>query len=321
MEGRFLGVLWRLAPVLRRYRPRIVHFHYTPFVSSLPWLSWLCGAEKVFFTDHSSRPAGHRQRRAAAAKRWVVRLVNRPLSKVISVSEFGRRSFVNRDLLPAGRCVRIYNGVDLGRVVESSERAAAFRARFRIPEKRAIVLQVSWIIPEKGIVDLLTAAQQVVTRNPGVHFVIAGEGPFRAEYTRRSVDLGLREHVTWTGLLEDPFAAGAYDAADIVCQVSRWEEVFGWVIAEAMAYRKPVVATRVGGIPELVMDGDSGFLVERGDSADLARRLLMLVEDPARRIAMGSLGRGRVEALFDLRRNVGELLAVYGIQPIEKNVP
>jgi glycosyltransferase involved in cell wall biosynthesis len=315
MDGQVLGVLRRMAAVLRRYRPRIVHLHYTPFASALPWLSRLLGAERVFFTDHWSRPAGHRRGRAGTAKRWGVRLVNRPLSKVISVSEFGRRSFVDRDLLPADRCVRIYNGVDLGRVVESRERGAAFRARFGIPARRAIVLQVSWIIPEKGVADLLTAAQQVVTRNPDVHFVIAGEGPFRAEYTRRAVQLGLGEHVTWTGLLEDPFAAGAYDAADVVCQVSRWEEVFGWVIAEAMAYRKPLVATRVGGIPELVVDGESGFLVDRGDSADVARRVLMLVEDPDRRMAMGNVGRGRVEALFDLRRNVTELLGVYGIQP------
>jgi glycosyltransferase involved in cell wall biosynthesis len=78
--------------------------------------------------------------------------------------------------------------------------------------------------------------------------------------------MGLAAHITWTGLVQDPFAEGVYDVADIVCQLSEWEELFGWMIAEAMAYKKPIVATRVGGIPELVEDGVTGFLVERGRS-------------------------------------------------------
>ena len=117
---------------------------------------------------------------------------------------------------------------------------------------------MSWIIPEKGVLDLLAAAQIVTEQDSKAHFVFAGDGPSRVEYTRRAIDLGLGDRITWTGLIEDPFSAGVYDAAEIVCQVSRWEEVFGWVIAEAMAYRKPVIATRVGGIPELVADEDSG---------------------------------------------------------------
>ena len=207
----------------------------------------------------------------------------------------------------------IYNGVDLSRVAESAERGSAFRRRFAIPKEHKIVLQVSWIIPEKGILDLLAAARLVTSRNPYVHFVVVGDGPFREEYTNKSIELGLRAHVTWTGLVEDPFTAGVYDAAEIVCQVSRWEEVFGWVIAEAMAYRKPVIATRVGGIPELVMDEDSGFLIERGDVEKLAEKVLTLIADPARRQSMGIAGRKRVEANFDLQQNVAQLLEAYGI--------
>jgi glycosyltransferase involved in cell wall biosynthesis len=207
----------------------------------------------------------------------------------------------------------IYNGVDLDRVAESAGRAAAFRRRFSIPRERKVVLQVSWIIPEKGILDLLTAARIVTSRTTDAHFVIVGEGPFRQEYTRKAIELGLGEHVTWTGLLEDPFTAGAYDAADIVCQVSRWEEVFGWVIAEAMAYSRPVIATRVGGIPEVVADEEAGWLIGRGDVEELAKRVLILLEDPARRQTMGIAGRKRVEARFNLRKNVAQLVESYGI--------
>lgn len=313
MQGPKLRVIGRLTRLLCRYRPAIVHFHYTGFLSPYPWVARIVSAEQVFFTDHASRPANHQRQRAPLLKRCLARAISWPVSKVISVSDYGYRCFTERGLFPAGRCEMIYNGVDLDRVAESAERAAAFRGRFSIPSERKVVLQVSWIIPEKGILDLLTAARIVTSRTTDAHFVIVGEGPFREEYTRKAIELGLGEHVTWTGLLEDPFTAGAYDAADIVCQVSRWEEVFGWVIAEAMAYRRPVIATRVGGIPEVVADDESGWLIARGDVEELAKRVLILLEDPARRQSMGIAGRKRVDAKFDLRKNVAQLVESYGI--------
>jgi glycosyltransferase involved in cell wall biosynthesis len=313
VHGSNLRVLAQLTRVLRRHKPRIAHFHYTDFVSLYPWLARLLGTEQVFYTDHASRPANHRSLRASLSKRCLARVINWPLSRVISVSNYGYRAFTGRGLFPLAQCQMIYNGVDLSRVAESSERASAFRRRFSIPEQHEIVLQVSWIIPEKGVLDLLEAARVVVAQNGNAHFVIVGDGPFRGEYTRRAEELGLRGHVTWTGLVEDPFAAGVYDAAEIVCQVSRWEEVFGWVIAEAMAYRKPVVATRVGGIPELVSDEESGFLIERGDVEALAERVLSLLRDPARRRSMGNAGRTTVTVKFDLKKNVAQLVEAYGI--------
>jgi glycosyltransferase involved in cell wall biosynthesis len=313
LQGLDLRVAARLAQVLRRHRPRIVHFHYGGFLSPYPWLARLVSAERVFFTDHSSRPVGHVTERASWPKRCVARAINWPLSRVVCVSEYGYRSVLRRGLFPAERCAMIYNGVDLSRVAEDPDRRAAFRRRFAIPENRRLIVQVSWLIPEKGISDLLAAARVVVSKNAAAHFVIVGEGPFRERYVRSAGEMGLGEHVTWTGLIEDPFTAGVYEAADVVCQVSQWEEVFGWVIAEAMAYGKPVVATRVGGIPELVADGESGRLVDRGDVPELARVLLNLLEDPARREAMGAAGRRRVSAAFDLEKNVAQLVDLYGI--------
>lgn len=313
-----LRVLAQLAQVLRQHHPRIVHFHYTSFLSPYPWLARLLSADQVFFTDHSSRPANYVGQLASLPIRCLARAITWPLSGVICVSRYGHRRFTSRGLFSVDRCHMIYNGVDLGRVVESTERAAAFRRRFAVPSHRTMVLQVSWIIPEKGVQDLLTAARAVVSGNRDIHFVIVGDGPFREEYTRRTRELGLSEHVTWTGLVEDPFTAGVYDAADVLCQVSRWEEVFGWVIAEAMAYRKPVIATRVGGIPELVTDGETGFLIERGDVQALADRLLTLCADSGRRRTMGLAGRRKVDASFDLRTNVRRLLEAYGISEAER---
>jgi glycosyltransferase involved in cell wall biosynthesis len=125
---------------------------------------------------------------------------------------------------------------------------------------------------------------------------------------------GLGGNITWTGLIENPFAEGVYAAADVVCQLSRWEEVFGWVIAEAMATGKPLVATRVGGIPELVEHGETGFLVNRGDAGAAASSILTLLRDPDLRERMGCAGRKRAAERFNLTENVGRVVELYGIE-------
>lgn len=302
-----------LGRILRRYRPEVLHLHFTGFLGVYPWIGKLCSVKKIFFTDHSSRPEGYVPRRAPIWKRGLVRLINMHLTKVTCVSNYGYRCMTTLGLLPEDRYKMIYNSVDLSRVEPSAARAAAFKTRFSIPQERVIVTQISWIIPEKGIPELLKAARQVVSSEPKVQFVFVGDGAYHEQYSREAEAMGLSDHVTWTGLIKDPFCDGVYDAADIVCQVSNWEEVFGWVIAEAMAYSKPVIGTNVGGIPELVIDQQSGFIVDRGDVRAMAHKILKLGSDPELRKRMGHLGAEMVAARFDLRANVEKLIDLYGM--------
>jgi glycosyltransferase involved in cell wall biosynthesis len=125
--------------------------------------------------------------------------------------------------------------------------------------------------------------------------------------------MGIADHITWTGMVADPFGEGVFAAADIVCQFSRWEEVFGWMIAEAMAHEKPVVATRVGGIPELIDDSVSGYLVSRSDTLAMSKRILELLGDSNLRRRMGVAGCSTVTDKFALRKNVAQLVEAYGI--------
>jgi glycosyltransferase involved in cell wall biosynthesis len=207
----------------------------------------------------------------------------------------------------------IYNGVDLSRVQINPQLAIDFRKRYSIADDRAIVTQVSWMIPEKGITDFLLAAQLVLTQNRKVEFVLVGDGADREQYVRAAAAMGIADHITWTGMIADPFGEGVFAAADIVCQFSRWEEVFGWMIAEAMAHGKPVIATRVGGIPELIDDSVSGYLVGRSDSLAMSKRILELLGDSNLRRRMGTAGCATVTEKFNLRKNVAQLVNAYGI--------
>jgi len=300
-----------LARIIRRHKPEILHLHFTGFLGSYPWLARLMSVQKIFFTDHTSRPAGYEPRRAPLWKRTIARIINRPINKVICVSHYGLSCLTALDLLPIAQHALVYNAVDLSRVSQDPNRAAEFRKRYRIPAGRVVIAQVSWMIPEKGIPQLLETARLLISKNKAVHFVLVGEGSYREQFMKDAEAMGLGEHITWTGLIEDPFVEGVYDAADIVCQLSEWEELFGWMIAEAMAYGKPIVATKVGGIPELVADGSTGFLVARGDSGLAAAKLEKLVNDPALRQRLGEAGREIVSEKFDLKRNVAQLIQLY----------
>ena len=300
-----------LAAILKRYPCDILHLYFTGFLSPYPWVARLRGARKVFFTDQGSHPEGYVATRRPAWKRLAARALNLPLNQVICISDYNVDCMHRRDMIHAARVMRIYNSVDLA---ASHGDGAAFRARHGIPLDVPVIAQASWMIPEKGISDLVEAARIVIDRFPRAYFLLAGEGKHRPEFMTMARDLGMEANFTWTGLVHNPVADGLYSAADIVCQVSRWEEAFGWVIAEAMAAARPLVATRVGGIPELVEDGATGFLVSPRAPGEIAARVIRLLEDPALRIRFGLAGQSAAERKFSLDANLDTLMRAYGFE-------
>jgi glycosyltransferase involved in cell wall biosynthesis len=306
-----ISTLKKLSKILRKHDARILHLHLVGFVGPYPWLARLLGVKKVFFTNHMSQPEGFVAVRSPLWKRVLVRIINWPMSKVICVSEYNKRCLQVFDLLPQKKLTVIYNGVDFDRVKPNPDRAQAFREKHGIPAERQLVIQISWMIPEKGVSDLLQAAQLVIEKNPLVHFVFVGEGAGRESFKQQADDLGISDHVTWTGLVQDPFFEGVYDAAAIGCQPSRWEEAFGQVIAEAMAYGKPVIGSAVGGIPEVIESNVSGFLIPKRDVNVLAEKLLCLLGNPGLRESMGTASKLASQSKFDLRDTVGQLVRLY----------
>ena len=300
-----------LRGLIRRYRPAILHLYFVDPLSMYPWTARWSGVRRIYLTDQISRPEGYVPVPPPAWKRALRQTLTLPLSGVISISDFNARCGEALGIVRPGRLHRIYNAVDLSRRLGD---ARSFRQKYAIPDDRRIVLQVSWIIPEKGVPDLLDAARIVISANPSAHFVLAGDGAQRQEYTDYAAGLGIADHVTFTGLIDDPLADGVFSAADVVCQLSRWQEAFGWTITEAMTCAKPLVASDVGGIPEIVVDSVTGFLVPRRDPAAAAARILQLLADESLRRRMGEAGRSRVEDRFNLKRTVADLVTLYGIR-------
>ncbi len=164
--------------------------------------------------------------------------------------------------MPAHRFRIVYNAILPPPLEQAVDQGRRFRDKYGIREGCFLVTQVSWIIPEKGIPQLLDAARLVLNEFPETRFAIVGSGSHEAEYRQRAAELGIASSLVWTGVVQNPMEDGVYAATDIFCLASQWQEAFGWVIAEAMAFEKPVVATAVGGIPEVVEEGVTGLLVD-----------------------------------------------------------
>lgn len=300
-----------LRQLLAKYHPEILHLNFVGFVGPLPWVARLGGVRKVYFTSHGSNAVGVQARRAPLWKRWIVRGINAPMTRVFCVSDYIRQFHVGLDVLPANRFQVLYNGIptpDIGNVEDLGGR---FRERFGIPLNKLLVTQVSWIIAEKGIPQFLDAARRVVSERPNTHFAIVGNGARSDEFQQMARDLGIADSVTWTGLLKNPIEDGVFAATDIFCLASQWQEAFGMVLAEAMAFEKPAVGSAIGGIPEVIEDGVTGLLHAPQDTAQLARNLLRLLNDVGLRRQMGQAGRRAVEQKFQLEKIVAEVVRQY----------
>ena len=193
----------------------------------------------------------------------------------------------------ASRVERIPLGVDLER----------FRPSTDAPDAIGFVGRLS---PEKGISEFLAASTAVLHQEPNARFIIAGDGVLRPEVQAAHANPG--SHVTWLGERSDVEAV--LGLAGIVAVPSRIE-MFGKVCLEAMACSRPVVAFKVGGIPEIVTHDETGILVPAGDIQGLIAALVELLRRPDERRRLGHAARARVESLFDLKKMVRSVESLY----------
>ena len=203
--------------------------------------------------------------------------------------------------IPERKIAVVHNGLDLGRIPERRE------GRLTGPVRMAIIGQIgAW----KGHDDFLAALK--LLREEGLAFeaVIIGTGDeaYVTELRARAEAYGLGGVIAWRGYLADQ--ASVYSSLDIVVVPSRFPEPFGLTAAEAGAWGLPVVASRRGGLPEIVSDGESGFLVDAECPEQLADRLGRLIRNPELRARFGAAGRQRAITAFSAERMVAEIEAL-----------
>jgi glycosyltransferase involved in cell wall biosynthesis len=294
-----LGAAWRLSRLLKTLKPDVVHAH-DPHGVAMAGLALSMSTQLAKPPLIASRRVDFHLRNGALS-RWKYRQVD----CFICASEAIRAMLV-ADGVPAARTVTVHEGIDLERV--SMAQPANLHEQLFLPHQAPIVGNVAALVPHKGQRHLVEAAALVVRKVPDARFVIAGEGELRPALERQIREHRLEKHVLLAGFRPDVLSL--HKAFDIFV-MSSITEGLGTSLLDAMAAGKPIVATATGGIPEVVVDGDTGMLVPARNDAALADAIVRLLKDPALRERMGKAGRARAGQRFSAERMLKETLRVY----------
>lgn len=283
-----LSAFLSLVRIIRREKPQIVHTHTSKAGFLGRWAAWLCRIPIIVHTPHGHVFWGYfgprRTRLFIALERWTARIT----TKLVMLTEREKADHLRLRIAPDEKFTVIHSGVDLSRFRHDPTRKAEIRSALEIPSESIVVATVGRLTAVKGQDTLIRAIAKCLRQGGKVFLLILGEGELRNDMEALSAELGIAEAVHFLGWRSD--VASVIDACDIFCLPSL-NEGMGKAIVEAMAMRKPVIASDVGGIPDLVIPGENGILVPPGDSNALAKAILNLRDHPEVRVKMGEQGK------------------------------
>lgn len=294
-------VFEKVARVLAAERPDVLHTHlpradlagaFARFLN--PSVAWVCSVHAIYSEDWSGR--------------WTLPLFNflwRRADVMLCISHAVRGWLVGRGV-PAEKARVIHYGIEPEKFCEPK---VNLREQWGL-DGHAVIGSIGRLEPRKNHECLIAAMPKICTALPSALLLIAGHDPWghRAKLQRHIDELGLRENVRLIGFQNDiPSFLKAID----VFAFGTNSEGFGQVVVEAMAMGKPVVASAISPLTEIVVDGETGRLVERGNPTAFAEALTCLINDPLEQRRMGVQGRKRVKKYFTAERMSHETLLLY----------
>jgi len=295
-------MLVRLVWLMRRRRFQIVHSFM--FTANL-WARIAAIAAGVPIRIAAERNVDDWK---GPVRRWLDRRLARWSSKVVAVSTKVEHYCRDRIGIPAEKLMTIRNGIPCESPAPLERSREAIRTELGLALDAPVVIQVGRLVPQKGYEVLLDAMRRVSTSRPHARLLILGDGPARADLVSRARELGIGDRVVFAGFRTN---VNEFLHASDLFVLASWREGLPVSLLEAMAAALPAVVTAVGGNDEVVVNGETGFLVPPGDAVQLADRIGQLLDAPALRERMGRAARGRVETVFSADRMVGETEALY----------
>ena len=297
------ALLARMVTTIRRDPPQIVHTHLFKSDFHGRLAARLTGVPVVVSTLHNCNEW---------AKNFFLGftygLSTWQANQIIAVAEEVRDYAIRYFHIPASRIITIPNAVDIKRFENNEAAGMRLRVELKIKANAPLIGIVARLDPQKNHKTFLQAAAIVRQTNPAARFVIAGDGELRQSLMKSAVELGLADAVVFCGQRNDIPAIMA--ALDILVLSSLYE---GLPIAllEGMAASRPIVATNVGGIPGLVIDGETGLLVPPANAEALANACIRLIADPVLRTRMGRTGNAQVRKRNSLDEMNAKIIGIY----------
>jgi glycosyltransferase involved in cell wall biosynthesis len=283
---------------------QVVHAHGFP-ANVLGWLAArAAGVEATVSTEHSvlcpEKTEAERVLESAVAVRT---------SRLVAVSEAVRDARACQLGISSNHFIVIPNSVPVAKLPQfPGDLTARKRKEFGIATDDVVVIMVGRMAPEKAHAALIGESRAVLDRAGGVTFLFVGDGSLAAPLQRLAERLGLGRRVRFLGVRSDVYEL--FEISDVFALPSLWEGL-PVALLEAGAFGLPAVATDVGGIGEVIVDGRNGFLVGPGDQRALGERVGELVADPALRAKMGHAAKARICSSFDSEQVVPKLAALY----------
>ena len=295
-----LRAAWQLSRVLRTMRPTVVHAHDAHAVAMVALARSMAPRGPLPWFVISRRVDFHI--RGNAFSRWKYAQVDRFLCASDAV-----RAMLTDDGVPFECSATVHDGVDLDRV--AAARRVDIRADLGLAPSTLLVGNVAALVPHKGHRYLIESAATVVRRVPAARFVIVGEGELETALKRQVEDLHLEHQVLLAGFRPDALSLQTGFDLFVMSSVT---EGMGSALLDAMAMGQASVATRAGGIPEVIVDGCTGVLVPPCDADALASAIVQLLEEPDRRARLGAAAGERVRQCFSVERMVQRTIDAYG---------
>jgi glycosyltransferase involved in cell wall biosynthesis len=248
----------------------------------------------ILGTFHVSPSLDLQRVRSGLAHRPLEWISNHSLHAAIAVSEATRRDWISRTRIPAHRVMTIHNGIDPNHFRRGQSQRAA-RGKLGLPAEATILGGLGRLDPAKGFTWLIEALAILRSEHPQALVAIAGAGPLREELAAQAAAAGVADRVAFLGFQSDVNLV--LDACDVFV-LSSLSEALPFALLEAMAHELPAVGTTVGGVPEVIIPGETGFLAPPRDGAALATAIRPLLESTGLRAKLGRAGRERVVKHF-----------------------
>ena len=298
--------LRELVGLIRRYRIDLLYLTDQTTWSWRYGLFRLAGVRTIIVHDRTSGTRIVRQGLVGLVKRMLHATPGLGATAYIGVSRFVADR-LRATGTPADRTFIAYNGIPVEAFTPTGDPRLA--ALLELPPKTPIVFTASRAQRYKGIATLIEAAALLIGQgDTQTHFAYCGDGSGLPEFRDLAATRGISERFHFLGRRDD--VARLLGSASVAVVPSEWAEAFGLAVVESMAAGVPVVATAVGGIPELIDPGVTGVLVEPGKPNELASALRRLLDDPAARARMGEAGRRIAHDRFTVTRVVDDLAGI-----------
>jgi glycosyltransferase involved in cell wall biosynthesis len=303
-----LKALVNLIRLIRREQPDIVHTHTAKagFVGRLA--AKLTGVPVLVHTFHGHVFHSYFGYLRTKFFLWLERLLAKFTDVIITVGEQQRKEIIGYKIAEPDKVISVPLGLDLKPFVNSSSHSDLLQRELSLEPDILLVGIVARLVPIKNHLCFLRAARVVADKMDNVRFLIIGDGELREHLEQKTRELELESKIIFMGFQHN--LTKIYSGLDVVT-LSSFNEGLPVALIEAMAAGKPVVSTDVGGVRDLILDGDNGLLVPSNDHRALALAILYLLGKPGRRTIMGQAGRRKAYPLFDKNRLLEDIDRLY----------